>query len=475
MRYRNAGIKVTETFAMRSLRKFGINKAVFYTAGTKLFQAGIQFAVLAVMAKGLSPAEQGYYYTFQSVLALQIFFELGMTGILIQVTSHEAATLDTINVTEISEGLRSQRLSSLLRYLVSWYTKASSLFFICVLASGIVFFMRSKGGLEIRQWIGPWFLSTLMTAFSMIFQAMIAFTEGLGRVSKAAKVRAVFGVSTAITLLLTMYLGAELYSSGVALFVGVFIGIYILAKENGAILSSIWKCNSSLVKISWTKELWGFQWRIALSWISGYLIFQFSTPVVFKLLGSVEAGKYGITQQVGNGISALSMAWATTRQAQWGRWIANGDRMSLDRDFRITLKRTVGVNGVLAGIFMIFMLIGPYWIPRYVDRFASIEVAGILILCGLVNQIIFTEALYLRAHKAEPFLITSLVGAAIMGTGSLVVAHFGIHAVAILYLVSNIAIGLVWGTRIFMREKLKWENLANTQSKFVDSRDKGVS
>jgi len=443
----------------------GLNSAVSYTAGAKLFQAAVQFAVLAAMARKLSPSEQGYYYTFQSVLALQVFFELGMTNVLVQVTSHEAATLNLMDgILPQGKSEAIDRLASLLRYLVRWYLRASSLFFVFTFAAGVVFFLKSKGGLEIRDWVGPWLLSTFTTAVSMLFQALVAFIEGVGRISRAAKIRAVQGVTTIVTLFVAMSMGAGLYSPGLALFAGLTAGALFFFVENRTILVAISSRYIQTLQIAWTKDLWGFQWRMALSWVSGFLIFQFSTPVVFKLLGSVEAGKYGITQQVCNGISALSMAWATTRQAQWGRWIATGDRTSLDRDFKITIKRTVGINGLLACMFLIFMLVGMHWVPQYVRRFAPFDVALILMIWGVLNQIVFTEALYLRAHKTEPFLVTSIVGGVIMGLGSPIVARFGIFALASLYLYSTIVVGLVWGTKIFFAEKNKWEKLAKEKN-----------
>lgn len=450
---------------MRIFRKVGIDLAVFYTAGTKLFQAAVQFAVLGALAKNLSPFEQGYYYTFQSVLALQIFFELGMTSVLIQVTSHEAATLDLARSHELQDSsTASERLSSLLHHLIRWYLVASTLFFVSVFVIGLFFFYRSNGGLLPRQWVGAWLLSTFMTAISMTFQAIIAFTEGIGRINAAAKVRAALGISTVLTLFASMSIGGGLYSPGLSLLVGISVGALFLLNGNRAILISIWwKHNPSLI-INWTKSLWGFQWRMALSWISGYLIFQFSTPVVFKLLGSVEAGKYGITQQVANGISALSMAWATTRQARWGRWIAINDRASLDADFKATLKRTVGVNIALSAVFLGFMVVGSAFLPEYLGRFAPIEVAITFLACGVLNQVVFTEAIYLRAHKTEPFLITSVSGAIAMGVGSLFVARHGIFPISLLYLSVTIFIGLLWGTKIFFSEKRKWEALSRANS-----------
>lgn len=53
--------------------KLGIDKAIFYTlVGRSL---GIPVSVLTIffIARYLSPEEQGYYYTFGSIVALQVF------------------------------------------------------------------------------------------------------------------------------------------------------------------------------------------------------------------------------------------------------------------------------------------------------------------------------------------------------------------------------------------------------------------
>lgn len=73
--------------------KLGVDKAIFYTlVGRSL---GIPVSVLTIffIARYLSPEEQGYYYTFGSIVALQVFFELGLTGIITQFVAHEASHL----------------------------------------------------------------------------------------------------------------------------------------------------------------------------------------------------------------------------------------------------------------------------------------------------------------------------------------------------------------------------------------------
>ena len=44
---------------------------------------------LAAIVGRLSAAEQGYYYTFNSLLALQVFVDLGLTTVIVQFAGHK--------------------------------------------------------------------------------------------------------------------------------------------------------------------------------------------------------------------------------------------------------------------------------------------------------------------------------------------------------------------------------------------------
>ena len=61
-------------------RKMGVNRPVFYTLvgrGWSLLSGPITILLLTTF---FSPKVQGYYYTFGSVLALQVFLELGFSA-----------------------------------------------------------------------------------------------------------------------------------------------------------------------------------------------------------------------------------------------------------------------------------------------------------------------------------------------------------------------------------------------------------
>jgi hypothetical protein len=79
----------------------------------------------------LSPTQQGFYYTFASVLALRVFFELGLNQVIIQLVSYETAHL-TIHDDGTASGnaARIHRLDGLIRLLRRWYTFAAVLFVV---------------------------------------------------------------------------------------------------------------------------------------------------------------------------------------------------------------------------------------------------------------------------------------------------------------------------------------------------------
>ena len=73
--------------------RLGIDQAVFYALLARGWRVVGGVISLLLIAKFLTPEIQGYYYTFQSLIALQVFVELGLVVVVVSVTSHEWAKL----------------------------------------------------------------------------------------------------------------------------------------------------------------------------------------------------------------------------------------------------------------------------------------------------------------------------------------------------------------------------------------------
>ena len=74
---------------------------------------------------------QGYYFTFMSLVSLQVLIEIGFGTVLIQFVSHEWAHLKLSNAGEIiGDRSAASRLSSLNKMAWRWYIAMAFLFFI---------------------------------------------------------------------------------------------------------------------------------------------------------------------------------------------------------------------------------------------------------------------------------------------------------------------------------------------------------
>jgi O-antigen/teichoic acid export membrane protein len=80
-----------------------------------------------------------------------------------------------------------------------------------------------------------------------------------------------------------------------------------------------------------------------------------------------------------------------------------------------------------------------------------------LLLTMIFNHIVISEAIYMRAHKQEKFLVNSIVGAVLMLLSSYALGkRYGAIGMVVGYLIVSTLGGLVLGTFIFLRYRRIW-------------------
>jgi len=135
-------------------------------------------ATVFLLALWISPTERGYYFTFGSVLAVQIFFELGLNQIVMQLVSHEVAHLtETADGRLTGEEAHLGRLSSLARLISRWYGVAALLFTVIGGIAGAVFFSQ-KGTEPLSVWFGIWVVLVSATAANLWLSLGLEVTSG---------------------------------------------------------------------------------------------------------------------------------------------------------------------------------------------------------------------------------------------------------------------------------------------------------
>lgn len=451
---------VAWSFVRNILLLLGIDRAVAYTLLGRSWSSIAGLVTLWFIARNLSLSEQGYYYTFSSVLALQIIFELGMSYVVMQFASHEMIKLHwsatgTVEGNDFAKG----RIRSLLLLVLKWYGVVAILILLIVLPAGWIFFSKNDYDGNI-VWRFPWIFLTLMAALNIIILPVLAIFEGCGRMAEVARMRMLQSITGSIFAWVTLISGGGLFALPVLNMVSVIVALFWFWKEYRHFFINMYHSKLSST-VSWKHEIWPFQWKIALSWLSGYLILQLFVPVLFSYQGAVQAGQMGMSLSIASAISSIAIAWINTKAPTFGNLIASKRFSELDILFARILKQSmlVVILGAVSAFALKYTL--AYFGNAFAERILPLFPFSLLLMVTIVNHIVFAEAIYLRSHKREPFMWLSLVvGLSVCLSTVYFGKIYGATAMMAGYLLICIG-GLIWGTLIFRAKKIEWHADAN--------------
>jgi len=422
----------------------------------KVMQAAAAPVTAMLILFFFTPTIQGYYYSFASLLALQIFLELGLATVITTLSSHEWARLrhdESGGASGNQEALA--RLSGIALASFRWYGIAG-LTLLGVLALGGTLFFGIPAGGAVVEWRDPWLLLCVASSLTFSLTPVWALLQGCGQVNQVNRFRFLDGLGRNIVLWSSFALGAGLWSAGLTtLFSALFAACFLLLRYR-RFFASLLAVPGSASSLDWWREVFPLQWRIAVSWISGYFAFYLFTPVVFLYRGPEAAGQMGITWAVASGISGLSSTWAQTRAPHFAQLVAARQFHELDRQaIQIgTLSAAVSLTCGLAAIAALAVL--QNYSPNAAARFLPFGPVLLLLASDVLHQVSVTQATYLRAFKREPFMVLSVVFGALVAAGTILLTPtIGVNGPAVSYMVAMI-IGQAIATRIFLQARREW-------------------
>lgn len=439
---------------------FGIDRAILFTLMGRGWSVGAGLVTIFMVTHFLSPELQGYYYTFNSLIALQIFVELGLTYVIIQFASHEMTHLKWIDGGVVTGNARAKRrLQSLIYFALTWFGIAAVLMILVLLPVGIYFFSSKTSISAIYETSKPWSMLVVFSSINLIITASGAVLEGCGRVADIAIFRFWQSFASVIATWLVLWSGGGVYALVANSAVLASVGAIWLWVKYRNFFFDLFNSSKKLPGMDWKNEVWPFQWRIALSWMSGFLIFQLFNPLLFATHGPIVAGKMGMSLQIIAAMNGAAMAWISTKVPLYGNLVASGQQDKLDR---IALKGFIqsfaflffGIVAVGSIFYYLFHIGSPY-----AERVLSLRLLLMLGLVCLANHVVFAQAAYLRAHKQEPFMgISILTGLITASLAFLLVPKMGAAGAVFAYTFSSLTISLIGGTVIFFRKRKKWSH-----------------
>ena len=439
--------------ALKALKALGMDGAVAYTFLARAVGIVGSTGTVLLIARFLSPVEQGYYYTLLSLVALQVVFEMGFSFVIQQLAAHECVHLEFHADGRVSGDERARaRLASALQLSVRWYTVAALAMGLILLPLGIFFFARHSAAAQVA-WQGPWLTAVIASAAGLWCIPFYSFLEGCGQVRAVAAMRLRQALAAAALAWTAMLLHCGLYAPALA--IAGYLGagfLFLLSRRN--LLTGLLRHPARESAIQWNREVWPFQWRIAVSWLCSYFAVQAFIPILFALRGPVEAGQMGMSLSITGYMTTLALAWSTTKTTPFGSMIARREFEGLDRLFRRTLGQSLAVFAVLALAACCLSALLPVMAPSLASRMVSPQLFAVLVLGAGANCVVQSLAALLRSFKSEPFLVQSLAVAGLtLLLARWTAPQWGNAGDAMSYLFAAGVIGLPIALAIFARSR----------------------
>jgi len=401
-------------------------------------------------------------------MMLQIFFDMGLSYVIVQFISHEFVKVKWLPCGTLDgNALSIERILQIITVSMKWYSLAAFLLICLLLPTGLFFFQIKETSDINFIWRLPWIFLVVSNALNLLLVPIFSLIEGGGQIASVYSIRFFQGVGGTLTGWITLIIGGGLFTGAVNSLVCFIIGLGWLIVKKRTLLTQIFnKIKIDFVSktkrvFSWWDELWPMQWRIAISWLSGFFIFHLFNPVVFYFNGPIEAGKMGMTLSVTNALGSIILSWFTVNVPKFGNLVSLKDWKNLDKlFFKVFYQSTwIALVGAIAGVLIIWVLQNRYPIGK---RFLPVWQASFLFGSTIINHIIGAFAVYLRAHKKDPMVWLSVIGAVLVSLTTVILGRYlSTKGIVIGCFLINLFYGLPTASWVWYSLRKKWHSENN--------------
>jgi hypothetical protein len=179
-----------------------------------LLSRGWQFAsgvfTVILLTRCLNGSERGVYQLFGSLIAMQMFVELGLPGIVVLMTSHEWSRLrfDAVGRVE-GDVVALGRLSSLHRFVTRWFSVCAIVFLCGVSLDGYFEIGAEKPQVD---WLSPWLALVAVNAAALFYVPKLSILEGCQQVGTINFYRLLQAVTGTLVVWASLLAGTGLWA-----------------------------------------------------------------------------------------------------------------------------------------------------------------------------------------------------------------------------------------------------------------------
>jgi len=388
------------------------NQNEFYSFVSRLttLLLGSLFYILVPLR--LTSIELGYYFTFQSLLGLQIIFEMGFSYVLLQNAAHESSRLELSPHGWGGASLNLTRLKSLFAIVSRYYTLACVLFFFSISAGGYLFFSRVNAILFTPEIQVIWIMLTLISAINLYISPWTSMVEGMNGVVTVSILKSFQVLVGYLLAIVFLFFGAGLYSILLIGISSVFVYLFWYRQNSHYFnILDLGICYERNKKINFFREIFPFQVKIAITWICGYIGSQTLPIFVFSFSGAVIAGQLGFTMLAFNSLMLLTYSIFNSNIPSISACISTGDFYRAKRIFKKSFVKSFVLTFSTGMCLLLAIFYFQYMHFAISSKFSNFIVCTAVFGITMLSFVSYCVANYVRSFKKEGFILPTILSA----------------------------------------------------------------
>ena len=391
-----------------------------------------------VVLFNLSDLEQALYFTITSLFFIQTFVELGFNSVLLHFVANARKNLFLgKSMTLEFNNESNHELFSLAKFSKLWIICSSLILFIILLISGLFVF----SDLEDYKINNLWIYISIFFSLSFILQPIYIFFDAIGMLRSVCYLRLIQNISLNICFCYFIFSNFGLESFLFAQIIAFSLIFLILLLKYKNLIMYLFFNNLKGCKFNWKDKFFPMQWRIGISSICGYLLFFSYTPLVFKYIDPILAGKVGFMFSILAGYRGLISSILNPYVSKYAFLISRNKSTMVNK----YIRRNTILIFYLSIVFILFYYLITYilkilYFSTY-ERLLDPKLTLILFLGNFLICLSLPISSYLRSFRVEPLMKLSIISACMAILGNIFACYYkSIDLMVYFFLLTNIAV-----------------------------------
>ncbi len=390
-----------------------------------------------LVARKLSAAQQGVFYSYLAVLASYYILDCFAQLLLVRVSHFQAKTTIDENkkLIEVPD-----QFAGLIRGVTKWAVFHAVLGFFVAFVCGCYFFRESQDYDPVT-----WILACVAASGLSLVTIVLAVIEGLGRIQFVANLRCWQAFSWHMATIICLLLGGGMYSVAAG-FGAMFLVLASFLFRWRFLFTHLWSVSCSY---PWRELIWPAQWRTYWIGLSTWVMSGLPVLALCHFQGNVVAGQFGMTRRLLEILLFVGSAVFTTQTARLGALFAVGKGSELWSQWKNAFFTALGII-CLGSILLWWFASAPLFSAfELTSRLSPGKVLFFLLIANVIALVNWALTICIRSSGHEPFakqnIILLVIGAPFLYLSA---QYFSDVGMAVSLLLLSVAIILPWN--IFM-------------------------